>query len=421
MVLDSRDPYVAIGITGVVCGIPTFLTTVYRFYIRQSRYWADDLLVLLAGLCMFLGGVSTFIHITISPGRSKQGMVAVYYLMATMYYGVLWFSRLSMLFSIIRIHPGCALGFGHRFSTKRMLYGVSVAFSAILVFLLCQVFWVCEPENAITKWKDAERPQCALTKQIATTQVIADFSSDLILVLVPLQLIQSLSSRTLRHRLTWIFSTAIITTAASIPHAVFIIKQMGPQEIIAAYVQACIGLIVCNLPVVATRLITLWSTRVGQTSQVNVGRSKMTCTSINFVSPGGTQTRPNTNMQSNNVRSGASNAAANTLEIDTTMTTGGALSGSGWLRWDPDLPDEYSNPSSPAHTSQDVHPVPVHLDYRSPHCEEEDPGIGEYQLHPHINYHSEGRPKAKPSSSVSVSFYPPPPEPIFTPQLKHDL
>ena len=51
-------------------------------------------------------------------------------------------ARLSILFSIIRIIPDKA--------QERLLYRAAIAFVVVLVFLLAQVFWVCEDPGALS-------------------------------------------------------------------------------------------------------------------------------------------------------------------------------------------------------------------------------------------------------------------------------
>ena len=78
--------------------------------------------------------------------------LAVYYLIVEGFYLTLWWAssrytylfcshdlrtaRLAILFSIIRIIPDKA--------QERFLYRTAIVFVAVLVFLLAQVFWVCE-------------------------------------------------------------------------------------------------------------------------------------------------------------------------------------------------------------------------------------------------------------------------------------
>ncbi len=152
-------------------------------------------------------------------------------------------ARLSILFSIIRLDPSER--------RRRRLLWIGVLFFLVLVILICQLFWVCEPEP---KWKDMRSPQCTLNKQVAICQLVctsmiyigaidvlmywaADVIADLILIIAPLKLLSGLEDVGLRHRLMLIFSTCIVTTIVSLVHAAYILTLGGVKVVIAALVE----------------------------------------------------------------------------------------------------------------------------------------------------------------------------------------
>jgi len=139
---------------------------------------------------------------------------------------------------------------------KKYLIWISRGFIVTAIFLIAQLFWVCEPEP---HWKDAISPQCTLTKQVVICQLVTDIFSDLILMLAPLSLIRNLQDIALRRRLTLIFSSSIATTIVSLVHAAFIFQDGGSKVLVAAFVENTISLIVCNLPVVAAAVFRLKS------------------------------------------------------------------------------------------------------------------------------------------------------------------
>ncbi|KAF9257934.1 hypothetical protein L218DRAFT_771328 [Marasmius fiardii PR-910] len=267
MGLDAKDPLTQIGITSVVFTILAILSTAYRLYIRRNRYWADDLFALFSLLAQFIMFSGAFIHITHSSPRAS--MVAAYYMMASAFYGVVWLARISIVFSIIRIHPDPGM--------RQKLYWVAALFAVITAVLISQLFWVCEPAG--DQWKNEEAPQCRLTRQVVIFQIVTDVLSDIILVFVPIKLIANLSDRKLRRRLMVIFSTCLITTAVSLVHAAFILVGAGPQEVMAAITEDCVSLIVCNAPVVATRLIQKWNR---PDSERRTGAAETTRVSMKF-------------------------------------------------------------------------------------------------------------------------------------------
>lgn len=123
-----------------------------------------------------------------------------------------------------------------------------------------------------------------------TLPLPADVIADSLLLAAPLRLLQSLEDKSLRRRLIFIFSTCIVTTIVSLIHAVYIFKHGGPKVLIAAFVevngymhfcrgynwvrviisllflQNCVSLIVCSVPVVVTASMRLRSFDVEEAS-----------------------------------------------------------------------------------------------------------------------------------------------------------
>ncbi|KAF5379013.1 hypothetical protein D9615_006052 [Tricholomella constricta] len=240
--LNTSDPLVKIGITSVLCTVPAIAITIYRLWIRRGRYWADDAWALCSAVAQLVLFSGAFVRI--SNSSRKNVMIAAYYLMAAAFYSVIWFARLSILFSIIRIDPSA--------SRRRRLLIVASCFLILYVVLICQLFWVCEP---VPRWKEKATPQCPLPSQVIILQLVTDILADTILIVAPLKLIRNLSDQRLRRRLTIIFSTCLVTTIVSLVHAAFLFVRPDYKVVIAAIVEVCVSLIVCNIPVVVTSLL----------------------------------------------------------------------------------------------------------------------------------------------------------------------
>ncbi|KAJ7203558.1 hypothetical protein GGX14DRAFT_698947 [Mycena pura] len=238
-------------------------TTIYRLVIRslRGRLWVDDFWALFALMALIVQVVSAFLHIPIPNNLSLTARVAAYYLLATTFYAIIWGSRLSILFSIIRLDPSV--------QRRKHLSYIAFAFLVIMLFLLAQLLWVCEPEPT---WKNAPNPQCKLPLQVVICQLVTDILADSILLIAPLPLFRSLSDKGLRRKLTLIFSTCIVTTIVSLVHAAFILRNSSIKILVSAVVEDCFSLIVANIPVVVTSLVridgetddseTTWSTSV---------------------------------------------------------------------------------------------------------------------------------------------------------------
>ncbi|KAJ6624870.1 hypothetical protein B0H10DRAFT_680622 [Mycena sp. CBHHK59/15] len=245
MAPDESDALIHITITSVVCSSAAILTTLYRLYIRRSRLWTDDACAIVSTCIVLLQVASVLLHAK-SDDIKRSTRIAAYYVIVVTFYAIIWSARLSILFSIMRIDPN---GMRHRF-----LLGIALLFFVACLILIAQLFWVCERAPL---WKDKATPQCPLSWQVVIFQLISDVLSDTLLIVVPLQLFWHLEDNCLRRRLCVIFSTCIITTIVSLVHAVLILTRGGPKVLVAAVVEDCISLIVCNIPIVVTASIHL--------------------------------------------------------------------------------------------------------------------------------------------------------------------
>ncbi|KAJ7908448.1 hypothetical protein B0H13DRAFT_1617460 [Mycena leptocephala] len=246
--ISLSDPLVQLKITCATCSFFALGSTLYRLYQRRGRFGADDLWAVFAFVALIVQVVAIFLHIPPPNNLPKKGGVAVFYLTGIAFYAIVWGSRLSILFSIIRIDP--------TFERRRRLFWVAVAFIVVPLVLLAQLFWVCE--GPFNSWKNAPNPGCHLPLQVAVFQLITDVISDSILLFAPLPLFRDLNNKALRRKLTLIFSTCVVTTIVSLVHAFLILRSGHIKVLIAAlveYIQDSVSLIVANIPVVITTMI----------------------------------------------------------------------------------------------------------------------------------------------------------------------
>ncbi|KAJ7753174.1 hypothetical protein B0H16DRAFT_1544698 [Mycena metata] len=242
----ANGPLVQLKITSATCSFFALGATVYRLYKRRGRFGADDLWALFALVALIIQVVAVFLHIPLPNTLSNTTRIAVYYLTGTTFCLIIWASRLSILFSIVRIEPSA--------TRRKLLFWISATFVASALFLVGQLFWLCE---ANPSWKSFKSPhaQCELPQQVAISQIVTDVISDSILLLAPLPLFRSLRDKSLNHKLTLMFSTCVVTTIVSLVHAAFILKDYDMKILISAIVEACLSLIVANIPVVITTTI----------------------------------------------------------------------------------------------------------------------------------------------------------------------
>ncbi|KAJ6534973.1 hypothetical protein B0H19DRAFT_964045, partial [Mycena capillaripes] len=216
-----------------------------RLYRRRGRFWADDLWALFAFVALIIQVLGVFLHIPVPNHLPAATHVAAFYLSRTAFYAIIWCGiPISILFSILRIDPSA--------ERRKCVFWASVAFVAAAVFLLGQLLWVCESQQP---WKISPNPQCELPLQVAVCPLVADATADFILLFAPLPLFRNLLDKSLGHKLTLIFSTCVATTIVSIVHAVFILRDDDARIPISEVVEACLSLIVANIPVVITTTI----------------------------------------------------------------------------------------------------------------------------------------------------------------------
>ncbi|KAK7436515.1 hypothetical protein VKT23_000402 [Stygiomarasmius scandens] len=244
------DPFVMSKIASGVCGSVAALLTFFRLWKRRQRLWADDACAAFALINLCIQTVGVFLR-PLPESLSRTSRVADYYLMAFTFYTVVWFSRLSILFSIIRIHPSS--------SGQRRLFYIAITFFAATIFFMTQLLWTCEPmaRQRTPSWKDEASPQCPLPRSVPICQLVTDVFADAILMFYPLRLFKDLLDRGLRMKLGIIFSTCVVTTVVSLVHATYIITHAQTKEVTSAIVEGCISLIVANIPVVVSALIPL--------------------------------------------------------------------------------------------------------------------------------------------------------------------
>jgi len=226
--MNLDDLVVQIKLTSFVCTFVAILTTVIRLSVRRWQFWFDDACALLSSLCIT---AQMGLIITI-----RTPYFTAYYLIFCTFYSTVWFARLSILVTIIRIESK---------KRRRYLHAVMVLFLSLFGLLIGQLFWVCEPQrrqgNII----------CTPTMQIAVLKMVSDAIADVSLLVASFKLFLAIQDKPLRCRLSFLFSTCVITTAISLVNSSFILSSKGLKVIIIALVEGCISIIVCNLPILS--------------------------------------------------------------------------------------------------------------------------------------------------------------------------
>ncbi|KAF8994593.1 hypothetical protein BDQ17DRAFT_1430971 [Cyathus striatus] len=232
---------------------------------RTARLWWDDAWAGLSIVFIITFMASVEVHLQ-DPTRNSQAVkIAAYYMCAQFFYAVAWASRISILFTMIRLAMG---------RLRTMIIYTAMLFGLTWAILFAQVWWVCEREPG---WKDQPLPQCDLGLNVAVAQVITDVLCDSILIFIPIYLIWGVRlTRAQKIRVSAIFSTTIISTAVSLNHAYAVLRQGGLHEALAATIQDAVSLMVANFSVIIAfffRITTEPSSIPGSREHFNNSRS----------------------------------------------------------------------------------------------------------------------------------------------------
>ncbi|KIK36529.1 hypothetical protein CY34DRAFT_16319 [Suillus luteus UH-Slu-Lm8-n1] len=223
--------------------VATFVTS-FRLYCRKRRslLWLDDAWAACAMIFDIALMICSALYLNGYVFRPQWAKIALYYTLTQCFYGVIWCSRLSILFTVVRL--AC-------WGTRRLLIRIAIIFGVVWAILFAQVWWTCESDPS---WKKEPRPQCPLGRNVAIAQIVTDVLGDTVLILAPFFLIYKATVLTTaqRVRVICLFSTSAITTAVSLTHSYYVFTEGQLKEAVSAMFEASISLIVANLSVVVT-------------------------------------------------------------------------------------------------------------------------------------------------------------------------
>jgi hypothetical protein len=238
-------------LNGVMLSIGIVITLV-RLGIRykKSKLWWDDYWAALAAVFAFIMMVASYLHIEnpIEVPRSQGVKISIYYMCIQFFYALGWASRISILFTVIRLAHD---------TTRRILIYIAGVFFMAWMLLLAQAFWVCERDSA---WKANPVPQCILGTPIGITQAITFVLSDLVLIVAPLKLLWRVRVNfATKVRLFAVFLATVVTTGVSLYYIYAVLRIHGLEEQWAATIHDGVSLVVMNLTVIVSFLSKLGS------------------------------------------------------------------------------------------------------------------------------------------------------------------
>ncbi|KAJ7099692.1 hypothetical protein C8R44DRAFT_682799 [Mycena epipterygia] len=217
--------------------ITTFARLTLR--IRARRFWFDDAWAVVALIWSFMLLVDMWIRTDMS--QSKSTRIVAYWLINLSFTSTLWSARMSVIFSVIRIVPS-------QLKLRKVTAGFAALFGVMWIALLVQKVYRCASDKS---WYALEKPQCHLGSGVAAVELFTDFTADLVLAAIPIELLRSIRTidSSQRKMLLIIFTASLLTTVVSIVHAVYLLGPRGILEAITAQVEAAVSLLVANAAV----------------------------------------------------------------------------------------------------------------------------------------------------------------------------
>jgi hypothetical protein len=249
--LTAQDQINIRIVSGVYCAIAVLFTAA-RFWVRGKNLWWDDWCALVA-LVGTLGAKGCQIAVTYGVMRTSgpgpvSAKIALNYILALTYVLELWFSRVSILYSVIRITPF------HRWVKRMQWLPLFFALSALTYLFL--FIGYCESAPA---WKQSTLVLCFVRKHVSYYQIATAFIADAVIIILPIFVLRLLTSLPwTRLILMLLFGASILLTVAQIIQTTMTLRQVT-GSIFASLTVGFAAVVMCNLPVVVMATIELFT------------------------------------------------------------------------------------------------------------------------------------------------------------------
>ncbi|KIJ63095.1 hypothetical protein HYDPIDRAFT_168681 [Hydnomerulius pinastri MD-312] len=247
---------VLLVLSTVFHGLAVILTSFrlwFRYHIR--RLWWDDFWAALSLCCDFVCMVvlwtltapteNPYISFESLPilAESRDAHVLSYWLNVIFYTCSIWFARLSIIFSVVRIVPPTR-------SIHLVAFSAGGIFVLMWAYILSAKSITCSMDKS---WYNDVIIQCPIPKWVALSEVTTDAVSDVMLVALPLRLLWRVKlPSNQRIMILCVFSASILTSVLSAIHTAYIIPQSSFVGGVTAEFEGAVSLIVCNLLVIVT-------------------------------------------------------------------------------------------------------------------------------------------------------------------------
>ncbi|KAJ7838179.1 hypothetical protein B0H14DRAFT_2588739 [Mycena olivaceomarginata] len=195
--------------------IATFLRLALR--IRRSRFWLDDISpspeAIVALNCSIMLLVDMWLRTDLS--QSKPTRIVAYWMVSLSFTNTLWASRMSVIFSVIRLVP-------EQLKLRKITTYFAAVFALCWIGLLVQKIRICASNKS---WYELDKPQCHLGYGVAALELITGPTFRMLFI---------------------IFASSLLTTFVSIIHAIMLLGPSGLLEGLTAQAEAATALLVAN-------------------------------------------------------------------------------------------------------------------------------------------------------------------------------
>jgi len=224
-----------------LCYSLVILATSFRLYTRATRnhLWFDDGWAFLSMLALVVH-LPIYEMILSNPvcDRSQDTKVLLFYVNVELSMAIQWWSRMSILMSIVHMMP--------KGRTRQALLFASGPIISVWAAMATQVMWSCMREHT---WREKGlMPGCIPSEQSAVSYMIVSLLIDLLLACVPIQHVwKTQFDRPSKIRLTALFSSTLICTAISGYRSYAILYEKAFAQSIAVMAEVNLTVLTTNL------------------------------------------------------------------------------------------------------------------------------------------------------------------------------
>ncbi|KAF8156627.1 hypothetical protein B0H34DRAFT_468990 [Crassisporium funariophilum] len=230
--------------------LSTTLRLWYRYH--KHRLWMDDYTAIPAMLMNVINATGIWMMYIKTSGDAKPGSkVALYWSMSISWYTIIWFTRISLALSTIRVFSAWG-------TFRRCARGVSIAFATVYIGLMSWLFTTSCTTFEVGAMKGVDFLNCNSERYSLTlTGTITDIGACAILFLssvymlwqIPLTREQTILALTLLGA-----NTAVLLSAALFCTFAYSPNISGPGRPIvvgmSSQIEAAVSVVCCNLLVV---------------------------------------------------------------------------------------------------------------------------------------------------------------------------